>query len=114
MGTGNVVVKLDQDEVPEVITHYKICAWKFEVPRPELGIPGYIQIWGVRSRKKNGIYAEALDVPTFEFLIQEQEFDEFIGRGTQKSPNFVTATLTAIWEFLIFKGYVNGSTVVEI
>ena len=93
------------------LTHWKICSWKFEVPRDSLGKPGSIDIWLARCFLQDGEFIES-EMPGLNVVIAGAEFEEFIEISTT-TQGLMDDSIQILGQFLIDKGYISGTLTEE-
>jgi hypothetical protein len=99
-------IELTNIETFHEITHYKICNWTFEVPRPSLGKEGYLDLWLAKCYPDSGNYIEP-PVPGVNIKIEGADFEDLISRSTTVK-DLITDSMQIISDFLVEKGYVDG------
>lgn len=88
------------------ITHYKICSWTIEVPRPSLEKEGYCDIWLAKCYLEDGIYYE-LELPGLNIRIEGLDFEELSETATTVK-DLLTDSTEILSQFLVDHGYLEG------
>jgi hypothetical protein len=107
---GESLIRLDTDETIPVITHYRICAYRIEVPRDDK--PGYMEVYLARCYIKEDAYYEDPRLTGGDLMIKVnfQEFLQFINTPTT-GQGILKDSMDLIAQFLIDMGYVHGTVV---
>lgn len=94
------------------ITHCRIVNVKIEMPRPIDDKAGKVTIWVAKGFLNGGDwFYEAPGLPGEEIVIDEPELWEF-GSAIIVNGNVMPEFLKTVSQFLIDKGYVNGTVIV--
>lgn len=92
------------------MTHYRICAWKFEVPRLKLDKKGFIEIWLAKCYDNNGLFEEIPGLEGVYIKLEDEVFDNLTKVSTKKDA-LMDGSLEAIAQYLIDKKYIDGEIV---
>ena len=96
------------------ITHYKLCAIKVEMPRPDCKVCGLVIIYLMPGWIEDGVLTERTDVVTGlqPIILNAELFDELAATATEQGVLFSNFA-NIIGQFLIRKQLVPNGTLVE-
>jgi hypothetical protein len=108
-----VVIQLNNPEPIQTTAYYKLCAWKLSVPRPDLGVKGWVECWLAKCyRDAEGKYVETEGLTGIYIKIDDDSLIEQLDSIQTTIKPLAVDSAEIISQFLIDNGLVPAGEVI--